>query len=121
MIENDGLPSQICLQCVHYINSAFSFKQLCERSDSTLRQLLGKPMHATFLELKPIATNETTETTFSDVIESVTGSMESVTHSVPDVLDDPLDSCSVADESFKCEDEDLKLKLEEFSNSLGSE
>lgn len=52
MIEGDGLPSQVCLQCVHYITRAFSFKQLCERSDSTLRQLLGSPLQ-TFHELKP--------------------------------------------------------------------
>lgn len=41
-MEDDGLPNQVCLQCVHYINRAFSFKQLCERSDATLRQYLGK-------------------------------------------------------------------------------
>lgn len=57
MLENDGLPGQVCLQCVHYINRAFSFKQLCERSDSTLRQLLGRPIE-NFLELKPVSTTE---------------------------------------------------------------
>lgn len=43
-MEGDGLPSQVCLQCVHYINRAYSFKQLCERSDATLREYLGKPL-----------------------------------------------------------------------------
>lgn len=43
-MEGDGLPGQVCLQCVHYISRAFSFKQLCERSDATLRQYLGKPL-----------------------------------------------------------------------------
>lgn len=43
-MEGDGLPNQVCLQCVHYINRAFSFKQLCERSDATLRQYLEKPL-----------------------------------------------------------------------------
>lgn len=57
MLENDGLPGQVCLQCVHYINRAFSFKQLCERSDSTLRQLLGRPIE-NFLELKPVSATE---------------------------------------------------------------
>lgn len=51
-MEEDGLPSQVCLQCVHYINRAFSFKQLCERSDATLRQYLGKPL------LTEVATKE---------------------------------------------------------------
>ncbi|KAJ8956839.1 hypothetical protein NQ318_014253 [Aromia moschata] len=43
-IENgDGLPSLICLQCVHQISRCYSFKQLCEQSDLNLRQYLGKP------------------------------------------------------------------------------
>lgn len=53
--EGDGMPSQVCLQCVHYINQAFSFKQLCERSDATLKQILAS---STFLELKPVNPNE---------------------------------------------------------------
>lgn len=59
--EGDGLPSQVCLQCVHYIGRAFSFKQLCERSDSTLRQLLGlstATSDAPYPELKSISANE---------------------------------------------------------------
>lgn len=48
----------MCLQCVHYINRAFSFKQLCERSDATLRQLLATSVDSTFLELKPVCHNE---------------------------------------------------------------
>lgn len=51
----------MCLQCVHYITGAYSFKQLCERSEITLRQLLGKNANTssnttnttTFHELKP--------------------------------------------------------------------
>lgn len=43
-MEGDGLPSQVCFQCVHYISRAYSFKLLCERSDATLRQYLGKPI-----------------------------------------------------------------------------
>lgn len=58
VIEGDGMPSQVCLQCVHYINRAFSFKQLCERSDTTLRQLLATSVDSTFLELKPVSPHE---------------------------------------------------------------
>lgn len=42
ILENDGLPSQVCDQCVDYINKTYSFKGICERSDLTLRQILGK-------------------------------------------------------------------------------
>lgn len=40
--ENDGLPSQVCLHCVDFINKTYTFKRLCERSDLTLHQILGK-------------------------------------------------------------------------------
>lgn len=38
------MPNLICVQCVHQVNSAYSFKQLCEQSDQCLRQYLGKPI-----------------------------------------------------------------------------
>lgn len=34
----------ICIQCVHQVSRAYSFKQLCEQSDTNLRQYLGKPL-----------------------------------------------------------------------------
>ncbi|XP_018330469.1 gastrula zinc finger protein XlCGF57.1 [Agrilus planipennis] len=40
----DGLPPTVCVQCAHQVNCAYSFKQLCEQSDSSLRQYLGKPL-----------------------------------------------------------------------------
>lgn len=55
-MENDGLPDKVCLQCTHYIIRSFSFKQLCEKSDSTLRQILNDATQ-TFLELKPYSEN----------------------------------------------------------------
>jgi len=35
----DGLPAQACSQCVHQVNTSYSFKVQCETSDVTLRQL----------------------------------------------------------------------------------
>lgn len=37
-MEGDGFPNQICMQCLQMINRSYSFKQLCEKSDLTLRQ-----------------------------------------------------------------------------------
>ncbi|KAG5883225.1 hypothetical protein JTB14_011417 [Gonioctena quinquepunctata] len=71
VMSNDGLPSQVCLQCVHYITRAFSFKQLCERSDNTLRELLERPFQQTFLELKPLLASESLVP--SSVAEIITG------------------------------------------------
>lgn len=53
------MPSQICMQCVQHINRAYSFRQLCERSENALRELLGRPIQQAFLELKPLLTTET--------------------------------------------------------------
>lgn len=39
-MEGDGLPDQICIQCLQNVNKAYSFKQLCEESDLTLRNYL---------------------------------------------------------------------------------
>ncbi|KAH1012985.1 hypothetical protein HUJ05_012044 [Dendroctonus ponderosae] len=37
LIQGDGLPHQICTQCLRDVNRAFCFKQKCEKSDNTLR------------------------------------------------------------------------------------
>jgi len=37
IVEGDGLPHQICTQCLRDVNKAFCFKQKCEKSDLTLR------------------------------------------------------------------------------------
>lgn len=34
----------LCLQCVHEISRCYSFKQLCEQSEISLRQYFGKPL-----------------------------------------------------------------------------
>lgn len=41
MMAGDGLPNQICTQCLQSVNKAYSFKQLCEKSDVTLRNYLN--------------------------------------------------------------------------------
>ncbi|KAL3283575.1 hypothetical protein HHI36_006714 [Cryptolaemus montrouzieri] len=38
--EGDGLPHLMCVQCVLQCSRAYTFKQLCEKSDSILRQYL---------------------------------------------------------------------------------
>ncbi|XP_044737609.1 zinc finger protein 699-like [Chrysoperla carnea] len=38
--ENDGLPNQICNECFLQLQNTISFKQLCENSDNTFRQII---------------------------------------------------------------------------------
>ncbi|XP_044743327.1 zinc finger protein 652-B-like [Chrysoperla carnea] len=40
--ENDDLPNQICNACFLQLQNTISFKQLCEKSDNTFRQILGQ-------------------------------------------------------------------------------
>jgi hypothetical protein len=37
MCDGDGLPAQVCGDCVHKVATAYAFKLLCERSDAKLR------------------------------------------------------------------------------------
>ncbi|XP_013187113.1 zinc finger protein OZF isoform X1 [Amyelois transitella] len=39
--KNDGLPEQMCSNCVYKLGIAYHFKQTCERADVRLRQYLG--------------------------------------------------------------------------------
>lgn len=40
LFSGDGLPAQICRQCIRLVNTSYKFKQQCESSDTTLRQYL---------------------------------------------------------------------------------
>ncbi|XP_044732254.1 zinc finger protein 658B-like [Chrysoperla carnea] len=39
--SGDGLPESICMECINYLSTTFSFKQRCERSDKKLKELVS--------------------------------------------------------------------------------
>ncbi|XP_069676006.1 zinc finger protein 572-like isoform X1 [Periplaneta americana] len=41
VFSGDGLPAQVCRQCVRLVNTSYKFKQQCENSDTALRQYLN--------------------------------------------------------------------------------
>ena len=41
-MENDGLPSTICMKCILKINDAHELRKQCQQSDIRLRELYGK-------------------------------------------------------------------------------
>ena len=41
LCAGDGLPAQVCQQCVHQVNNYYSFKLQCEKSDLILQQYLN--------------------------------------------------------------------------------
>ncbi|KAK9888573.1 hypothetical protein WA026_000814 [Henosepilachna vigintioctopunctata] len=75
--NNDGLPSAVCLQCIHNINTAFSFKQLCEQSDANLRQYLGKPINQNFNRKENNQKSEFSSSLFLDGFDLYSSSRES--------------------------------------------
>ncbi|XP_076254107.1 uncharacterized protein LOC143192574 isoform X2 [Rhynchophorus ferrugineus] len=42
VVAGDGLPFLLCITCESKLNSAFEFKQQCEKSDSALREIANK-------------------------------------------------------------------------------
>jgi len=44
ILENDGLPANICTRCMIKVNVAYELRQQCQRSDMELRRLYGKTL-----------------------------------------------------------------------------
>jgi hypothetical protein len=44
VLENDGLPANICTRCMIKVNVAYELRQQCQRSDMELRRLYGKTL-----------------------------------------------------------------------------
>jgi hypothetical protein len=41
IFKDDGLPENICLNCIEELRKAFCFKRMCEKSDTTLRNCIS--------------------------------------------------------------------------------
>lgn len=97
--NNDGLPPSVCLQCFHNINTAFSFKTLCEQSDTNLRQYLGKPMNQKNINREDQQKNEFSTPLFLDGFGMYSSSGESDDDDFPlleSVPDNPNDEKFIA-------------------------
>lgn len=65
----DGLPEKMCVQCVLQVSRAFTFKQQCERSDTTLRtyfQNIQDSMTTTVTETDTTTGQQSVEVQFQD-------------------------------------------------------
>lgn len=73
MCRGDGLPENVCSNCVQEMHRAFLFRKLCEKSDSTLRECLNTllPLHddSQFLNGKAEEETDDFKKTFSEVPE----------------------------------------------------
>ncbi|KAG4080302.1 hypothetical protein HA402_010794 [Bradysia odoriphaga] len=65
----DGLPEKMCVQCVLQVSRAFTFKQQCERSDTTLRsyfQTIQESMASTVTVNDETTGTQSVEVQFQD-------------------------------------------------------
>lgn len=44
VLEEDGLPTSICIKCVMKINVAYELREQCQKADTELRRLYGKAL-----------------------------------------------------------------------------
>jgi len=44
VLEDDGLPTSICLECVMKVNVAYELRKQCQKADVELRKLYGKSL-----------------------------------------------------------------------------
>lgn len=44
VLEDDGLPTGICLECVTRVNVAYELREQCQKADMKLRKLYGKAL-----------------------------------------------------------------------------
>jgi hypothetical protein len=44
VLEEDGLPTSICIKCVMKVNVAYELREQCQRADTELRRLYGKAL-----------------------------------------------------------------------------
>ncbi|XP_033338039.2 uncharacterized protein LOC117227141 [Megalopta genalis] len=42
IMENDGLPATVCMQCAIKVNEAYELRKQCQQTDTRLRELYGK-------------------------------------------------------------------------------
>ncbi|CAG9766011.1 unnamed protein product [Ceutorhynchus assimilis] len=116
--SEDGLPILVCLPCAVQIGRAYAFKQLCEQSDSSLRQYLGKPL----LKKHEIKDNEEIATPpaysvsiFDDLVMDSTSSESDIDDQFKDLLPEmPSDPTS---EKIIAQQQLLKLARNQKSRS----
>ncbi|GLV36067.1 Parkin Interacting Substrate [Carabus blaptoides fortunei] len=69
MAENDGLPSQICLQCYSFVHQAYNFKLQCQKSEGIIRSYLhnDNKQHVKLIKLETVLDNCTAEYVTEDL------------------------------------------------------
>lgn len=110
IIENDGLPNQVCLQCVDSITKSFLFKQRCEESETRLRDCFNKPFLPTkFLELKTIQNSDNVDLTTHETVSEL--GVSNSLHSVAQVIDSVVNSCVSANQTVADQNETTSLLI----------
>lgn len=124
MSELDGLPAQICLQCVQNVQTSFDFKRQCESSYETLKSVLGIHIHdSQKIDDGKAATTDGVDQSLAyiapgEIIDFDSG-LDDIKLEAKPLLDNPNEKCIQTDETsfFSCEmcsakfmqDQDLRV------------
>lgn len=82
--HDDGLPQNICLNCVSQINISYTFRNVCKQNDVILRETLGNVHKFKYIkddvddELNNESNNTETFTKESEAIENIKIETETV-------------------------------------------
>lgn len=125
MSELDGLPAQICLQCVQNVQTSFDFKKQCESAYETLKSVLGIHIHDSqkIDDGKPATIDgvdkSLTHIAPGDIID-FDSDLDDIKLEAKLLLDNPNEKCIQTDETsfFSCEmcstkfmqDQDLRVR-----------
>lgn len=66
---NDGLPPNICVDCVGALNAAFAYRQQCEQSDTKLRRMLQQHLNSVHVKVEKIEEHEVLDATLNNSTE----------------------------------------------------
>lgn len=69
MHEGDGLPNLMCVQCVLQCSRAYTFKQLCEKSDNILRQYLSVEFQAQLAQVQTVSAEQRAKTELQEQLQ----------------------------------------------------
>lgn len=111
MSELDGLPAQMCLQCIQNVQTSFDFKKQCESAYETLKSVLGIHIHNSqkIDDGKPAEAIDCVEQSLAFIapggIIDFDSDLDGIKLEAKPLLDNPNEKCIQTDETsfFSCE------------------
>ncbi|XP_069702449.1 zinc finger protein Paris-like isoform X1 [Periplaneta americana] len=122
VFEGDGLPSQVCQQCIEELDSHYRFKQKCETSDARLKQYLKnmKTMHQFQSKLsQDLGLTKESELSDSTTTETLLTEQERQEQQIIQTIRDDLENHKQMNTNSSSIDEALSYKEKPTENDAG--